>query len=88
MLFSGIRLWLARPVFFSFSQTTFFFFFLVPALFQTLCFRDQDDRSQNPQGFLSVAAEWTVSRGTVSSKPEARTQAREGTVLLLSCLLC
>lgn len=58
------------------------FFFLVPALFQTLCFREQDDRSQDPQGFLSVAAEWTVSRGTVSSKPEARTQAREG---LYSC---
>lgn len=39
---------------------------------------------KDPQGSLSVAAEWTVSRGTVSSKPEARTQAREG---LDSCFL-
>lgn len=66
---------------FSFLQTAFF---LVPVLFQTLCFREQDDRSQDPQGSLSVAAERTVSRGTVSSKPEARTQAREG---LDSCFL-
>lgn len=66
---------------FSFLQRAFF---LVPVLFQTLCFREQDDRSQDPQRSLSVAAEWTVSRGTVSSKPEARTQAREG---LYSCFL-
>lgn len=70
-------------------QTCLFFFFtnsffLVPALFQTLCFREQDGRSQDPQGSLSVAAEWTVSRGSVFPKAEARTQAREG---LYSCFL-